>query len=82
MKLATLLQFSKMAALNKATLKSLRNASSNFPSISATGVQNLNTGICEINKGLFSTVDVKKCQYERSMNCKINAHKTSVWVDP
>ena len=58
MKLAILLHFSKMAAVDKATLKSLRNASSNFPSI--TGVQNLNTGICESNKGLFSTVAVTR----------------------
>ena len=42
-----------MAAVDKATLKSLRNASSNFPSI--TGTQILNAGNCE-NKGLFFTV--------------------------
>ena len=52
----TLLQCNcpKMAAVDKANLNSLHNASSNFPSI--TGVQNLNAGICESNKGLFSTV--------------------------
>ena len=43
-----------MAAVDKVTLKSLRNASSNFSNI--TDVQNLNAGICESNKGLFSTV--------------------------
>ena len=26
--------------------------------------------------------DVKKRQYERLMNCKINTHKRSLWVDP
>ena len=40
-----------MAAAQTATLKSLRIASTNFPSI--TGVQNLNAGICESNKVFF-----------------------------
>ena len=43
-----------MAAVDKATQKSLCNASSNFSRI--TDVKNLNAWICESTKGLFSTV--------------------------
>ena len=39
-----------MAAVDKATLKSLRNANNNFSHI--TDVQNLNAGICESNKAI------------------------------